>query len=420
MTCTRMALAAAGLMTAVTACVPDHVAATPLAVAIPSPTLAVTTEQPTTLVPTATGRGAPVVETTDVQARVVTRCPPDATVDLIALGMPGNWALLQSPDREEDLRKWQLLLQTKEQVPVGGVLDIPGTWLEFRGISPSHRQVASYAYRDLSDTIDIWVLSPEAGTTTRVVEGLDRPRVVEWLGDGTLAILDNSGGQWPSTWMLVDVTTAGQRRLPEVQLELAHAFSPDGTRLIYLAPVKGGWQVRLRDFDADTDDRVLPWLEPEVIQSPSSIRIQWTDAGVTLSVIDSLRLTVTVALSPDSLLSKAAPTGIIEFPRGAMRSISSWFSPDGRWIAIWRGYGEYLGSPDTTWEFLILDTHGWSLYDYCLPSEWLAPGAIAGSPDGQFLTLAREGIGSVVLDLATGKRAYLEGQFVSGWLVTSP
>jgi hypothetical protein len=356
----------------------------------------------------------------EIQARVVSRCSTETETGISQLGLPGNWGLLLSAESEEDFRNW-------ESLGAGGqtaALDVAGypsaSWLEFRGVSPSHRLIALYAYTEDHDLVDLWVATAADGTARRIAEGFDRPHVIEWLSDETLAVFDGGAPRWYSTWILLDVATGARRHLPEVWLELAHAFSPDGSRLIYLSPARGGREVRLHEFEDAADYRILPWIDPGRIQIASNIWMQWTTAGVTVALLDGVSLTVASNLQVGDLLTVPIGPRTLLFQREATQFLSYWFSSDGRWIALWRGYGDYFRDPNTEWEFLVLDTTGWALYDYCLPAEWLSPANIRGSPDGGFLSLTVRGVGTVILDLTTGARAYLPGQYVWGWVVSTP
>ena len=406
---------------AATSCAaPAFLAATPTAVNIPTQRGTLTSTPASGLPTTAPHSPTPALQTPGIQARVVSRCSIETGNGISNLDLPEDWALLLSAESEGDFRNWESLGPGGE----AAALDVAGypsaSWLEFRGVSPSHRLIALYAYFEDTDLIDLWVASPGNGMAWRVAEGFDRPYVLEWLSDEVLAVFDGGTPRWYTTWILVDVATGARRQLPEVWLELAHAFSPDGSQLIYLSPVRGGREVHLYDFEEGTDNRILPWLDPGRIQIASNIWMQWTTAGVTVALVDGARITVAPNVPVGGLATDTGVVRTLVFPREATRSFSYWFSNDGRWIALWRGYGGYFMFPDTQWEFLVLDTTEWILYDYCLPTQWLSPATISGSPDGSFVSLTSLGVGSVVLDLTTGARAYLPSRYVWGWVVTSP
>jgi hypothetical protein len=358
---------------------------------------------------------APTIGEGGVEA--VLRCPSEPTTSLASLDFQANWALLSSPEIAEDMRNWQVLGAEGETTSLN-IVDDAADWISFAGVSPGRRDFAYYTVREGDELLDLWVRSVSGGDPRLIAEGLERRYVTEWINDETIAVFDGGGGAWFSTWIIIDTMTGERHVLPAVWLEFAHAFSPDASELIYLALAPhGGRELRLREFPTGSDYRIFPWVDPARVQQGSSITIQWSTNGVTVTLMDARSITVALNIPRNSLTAEAVPTRTLLFPRESTEWAMSRPSDAGL-IALWRGFGQYLADPDAEWEFLVLDTTVWQLYNYCLPPEWRLPHATELSPDGRFLSISRTGIGEVgtiLLDSRTGQRAFLAGLGVWGW-----
>jgi len=362
----------------------------------------------------------PIVE---LEGEITLRCPSNAITRMSSLGIRPDWALLASSEIAEDMRRWQIIDQQGEMTPLQ-MLDNATEWTSFAGVSPNRRSVAYFTVGQRNELLDLWVSSTSGGESTLLAEGFQRRHVLEWISDEAIAVFDGGGGPWYSTWLIINTANGEQRTLPSIWLELAHAFSPDGSKLIYLdlAP-EGGREFRLREFETGSDYRVFPWVHPDRIQQRSNVWIQWTTDGVSLALMDSRSLTIALNVAEESLTAETTSATSLTFPREATTWGMSSFAPDSTSLPIWRGYGEYFADPETEWELFLLDTADWRLYDYCLTPEWKSPNVIETSPDGRFLSISRIHVGEVgtmVLDSMTGRRAYLPGLGVWGWIVTTP
>jgi len=123
-----------------------------------------------------------------------------------------------------------------------------------------------------------------------------------------------------------------------------------------------------------------------------------------------------VNLSPTMLDQGNEPVWEVQMPgEGWDYSDVRWWSSDSQLIGVVQKSGEGIPSASRR-QFYVLDTAHWVLYDYCLPKE-LSPGRIYSSADERFLawSASKSDVqGIVVLELATGRRAWLPDLEVIG------
>jgi hypothetical protein len=135
--------------------------------------------------------------------------------------------------------------------------------------------------------------------------------------------------------------------------------------------------------------------------------------------MDTIGFDLVVNLPPDLLDQQDVPVQRVVLAGPSTVLGIGWWSSDSGLIAINRRFGKWEGDPSGPAEFRLLDTSKWLLYDYCLPQN-LMPGIVHNSADERFLAWTVVGpnnsiAGTVIVELATGRRAWLPGWEVLGW-----
>jgi hypothetical protein len=369
----------------------------------------------------------------EIQPQIEHRCPRNATRDLADLGLQAGSSLLVSPDIHDDMRTWQVLDARGEATPISLLHDAQGH-ITFAGVSPGHGWIAYYAPGATDQLLDLWVGSLAGGEARRVMEGLKTVHFTQWISEEAIVVFHVVGGLWQaySTWMIIDTRTGERDLLPAIWVGGDHAFSPDGSALIYYGQTpQGDTGLILHDLLSGKQRRVFPWTDdPIFLPEAHTFWISWTAQGVSAARIGETSMTMALNVPEDALAAESIPLTTLALPgKGPLASMGLfsplemslpiWQSPGNVLLPMWKGHGR---EPDTEWEFFLLDTATWHAYDYCLAPWWRSPSRLGISPDGQFLAITTtliDNVDSIILDLETGLRADLPGLGIWAWVRTS-
>ncbi|MDD2696403.1 MAG: hypothetical protein PHD58_10800, partial [Anaerolineales bacterium] len=189
------------------------------------------------------GQWSPTTPRTDLPANPTLQPGVCLTVDSLALLDPAPSALSNGKallyEKLDDTGKWGLVLYnldgSQKQVVVSA-----GNW---GALSPNGSRVA---YSALDNGIHILDLASQADEVLPGAAGFD----LHWSPDGKrIAYIGSSGGVVNSVFV-VNTDGTQVRRVSDWSYEAVIGWSPDGTRLYFVAPFTGGvaWKVYSLDL----------------------------------------------------------------------------------------------------------------------------------------------------------------------------
>ena len=342
---------------------------------------------------------------------IESRCPDQAEVPLSDLGLRESDRLIVYLFRDGKEESLSLLDRNMDLTPfprdTGGSISPDKRWFFFREREKDH------------DTYELWVSSIDGETSVRVLGGLPWTSNFYWTDNHTLVDVDMDAS---AAVLRIDPFVPRIETLDTVILDVDRwifAFSPDATKVIYLQyEYQHPTSFMLHDFSTGEDQSIFPGMDPSRIQNP--VFLNWKSPKVSLAFMDGNILELALNVPPEQLAQQHFPQQRILFPENSHPRIyarlpGGW-STDSRYLAIELTFKD--GSIDPTGQdwFYILDTSRWVLYDYCLPS----PGLLFASSDERFLAWDAkkenpERLGTYVLELATGKRAWIDDWEVLEW-----
>lgn len=412
------------LMTACSSSVGDSPTATPktmttipnlTAISTPMTTVAPTQLPIPTLTPAPTSRPTQPSEPQPITPSIKARCPAQPEVSLSELGLESTSHLIVVPTDDGSSTQWTLL--GRDLTPKR-ILDstFDGKPLSFGGTAPDQRWFAFYSLGKNEPNLDLWISSIDGTTQQLALENLEHPNYFQWLNNQTIVMYERSDLPWYTTSVRIDPFTSESISLAPVFLDFGiYAFSPDVSQVIYLEGFPYAW--KLYDYTANSKQTILPWMDASRIELPNYASVSWTEHGVSVALMDATAMELVVNLPSDSLSQMDVPRHRILFSDKSTAWGFNWWSSDNRLIAFRRAFGESNGIPTGPIKFYILDTVPWVLYDYCLPED-LIPDFLFASADQRFLSwtgIQSNIMGTVVMEIATGRRAWLSGWKTLGW-----
>lgn len=365
----------------------------------------------------------PTNRNTQLESDTVKVCPQLAEVTFQELGLSESTSLVVLPTDDPLPGEWRVLTADSNLrgLTVG---ELRATPFAFIGMSPEKEKFAFYVTSNGGEPeYSLLVGHLIDGSVRPIIEGLEKPFTAEWVDADRIVLLDD---RFESTWLspelLINTATGETTDLPDVSLEIAHDFSPDGSRVIYLGSNEQDqsqemrvW--RLRDLTSSEEEEVLARMDLSHVRVAGEALVNWGPKGIAAAVLSSGSLQITVDISESQIKDPHASGTIINFDMPSTAHTLKWWATDNSLLAIRRSIGEFEGDTGGTQEFFILNTVDMKLYEYCLPDE-LMPGRILASADNTYLgwTTLREGEqGSIILDLENGHWAWLEGWEILGW-----
>lgn len=391
----------------------------PTATIAPSPRFTVTNAQTATATPTQTLILTPTYG--QVEPPIELYCPVQPEVSLAELGVSTTSRLIVVPSDDQLQTLWSLvgIDMTPERIPTTPVSDMP---FLYHGTSPDQHWFTFYAWSEDGLGFDLWISSIDGKTQWLAVQGFERLYSLHWVNDQTIIIFERSapGQIWPETFLRLNPFTTEIASLESVYLDLGvYAFSPDASQVIYLARIP--YTLKLHDYQTDAEKTIFPWLETSRISLPNDISLNWTASGVSAALMDSSSLDLAINIPPAMLGQRYVSMQRVLLPGESTALDITWWSSDSGLIAVKQAFGESEGDLSGPAQFYTLDTTRWVLYDYCLPEE-LYPGIIHASADDRFLAWAVRDRsdsghfeGTVIMEPATGRRAWLRDMVVIGW-----
>lgn len=399
---------------------------TPIEASAPTPNIPLpftaTSIPTTTAAPTRTSNpeSTPGLVQTRVPVKplVEFRCPAQPEVSLADLGLNLSTRLVVRPPKEYSSIEWGLAGSNLKPQHIRATVTDGIPFPTLGGISPNGRWLAFFTEDKDNRTDDLWISSIDGQNQWRVLNDLEHAYGLRWVNDQTIVLFHGPlGYHWPVTSLRLDPFTLETVPLAPVYLEFGvYAFSPDAFQVIYIDRyLPYSW--KRYDFETNTTQTVLPSIGLRHFALPFQASVHWATGGVSVAVTGAPEMELVVNLPPTTLGQRNESVWEVSFPgEGWDYSDVNWWSSDSQLIGVVLKSGE--GDPSASRrQFYILDTAHWVLYDYCLPEE-LNPGQIYSSADEHFLawSASDSGIqGTVVMELATGRRAWLPDLEVIGW-----
>jgi len=339
-------------------------------------------------------------------------CPEQAEVSLDQLGLDSTSHLIVRYGSQ-----WNLVRSDSTQQTI---VSVPDTI--FAGISPDQRWFAYHVEGVNGLDSELWVSSTDGKVQSMAAKyAVTAPSIFyEWVNNETLIGFIGSFGERITATRLNPFT---QETLQITQITVtsgttSYTFSPDASQVIYSEfPVS--WM--LYDYQTKTKRPVLPWLETSGENPPSPL-IRWTANGISVTSLHAKDLRIVTNLPLAELERSISPLQTVVLPDHSKSSAQriEWWSSDSRYLGVSLVFGgkdryDVTGLPKA---FYILDTYEWVTYAYCLPED-LMPTRIHASLDERFIawTVVSNNTlqGVAVMELATGKRAFLPDVELLGW-----
>jgi hypothetical protein len=290
-------------------------------------------------------------------------------------------------------------------------------------LSPDHRW---FAYLEISDGFTIWISSVDgsqhfAGIRNAVGSSF------RWITDNRITVY-NKAGFWsdcPSEMQIFDPFSGDVKNIPYITTQGSQYcfpipyLNPDLSQALYLNS-QTGWEIY--NYKTQTANSVLPGMDT----SPSGNKsyFHWGKDGLSFAVPDSDKITFAFDI-PETRFTSETNVNTISLPNGTVNenTIFSFWIPEKQIAGL-----DLAGAGDTTVlgcdipeTFAIVNLATRDLDYYCLNrsffndklgSAWF----VYSSADSRFvgwtvreLPSNDEPIGSVILDIETGKVSYLEG-----------
>ncbi len=347
------------------------------------------------------------------------RCPGSPEVQLSELGLDDRARLIVYPDIEREIQTWGLI-DSKSNFDLvfddnfeGGV----SVW-----VSPNKQWFAlRIAEEDHYSYFDLWVASIDGQELKKIIKDVYYTTVFRWSDSETLIAIDHELSR-PAMLISPLQATPVYEELEPVILELVDwnkfAFSPNGSKMIYFRPA---WdppsQWELHDYDTGETVVAFPGMDVAQFRLNSDAWINWQEENLSLAVISENTIELAMDIPPDDLTHQGFPMYKVMFPEESKLSDVYWWSRDSRYIAF-RRFLEYDKVGPSI--FYVLDTNRWVLYDYCITTSTGWGGV---SADERFIALNdysdpdRKGI--IVLEIATGLRARIDGYWLLDWGLVS-
>lgn len=268
---------------------------------------------------------------------------------------------------------------------------------------------------------ELWVSSVDGKTRMKILGGLPWTSTFFWTNNQTIISIDRDAS---AAVLRIDPFLPRIEALEPVILDLDRwifAFSPDASQVIYLPyEHQRPTSLLLHDYATGEEQSVFPGLDPSRIQPPFPVFLNWGSDSVSLAFKDGPILDLALNVPLEQLAKQRFPQQRVLFPDKSYPIIYNMMSggwlDNSRYLSLGLAFRD--GAIDPTGEhwFYILDTERLVLYDYCIPS----PGLLYASSDERFLAwgATKEGTGSLgtyVLEIATGIRAWIEGWIVLEW-----
>jgi hypothetical protein len=344
------------------------------------------------------------------------RCPSQPEVSLEALGLPRASHLLVVPADDKARTAWQVLAGD------GGLR--PFDHRAFSGepafapaISPDQRWLAFYE-RTASGG-DLWVSAADGNRQWIARESLDRPYLTDWATNETMIVFERERGLLgPTTAFRLDPFTKALTPIEPVYLEWnTYAFSPDGEQVIYLQDMPLVFW--LYDYRTAETRRVFPWAGGRVTRF-YKLAVHWGTNGASVAVMDETGLDLALAM-PSSSFQKHT-VSIFHLPVEEGRAwYVNWWSADGKRVLLTLGVDDATTETSALSKLHLLDADRQTLYDLCLTAEELSVDSTStyASADQHFLAwpASKTGaLGTVVWEVATGRRAWTPDVRVIGWI----
>jgi hypothetical protein len=289
-------------------------------------------------------------------------------------------------------------------------------------ISPDKRWLAYLTYGD-NKRLKLWVSSIDGKTHFMALPDVEPRASIEWANNQTLMISwftgenEESGGTAvlrlnPFTeerWVFDNVIA------PTLVSTTKYAFSPDAWQIIHINSLLPMRRWELYDYSTGDSEVVFPWMDTSRVLYPYYVSLNWTASGVSMAFMDATSLEIVVNIPPDSISQKNVPVQKVALPGKAATSWGiDWWSLDNTLVALKRSLGE-LGDQGGPNQFYLLNTRHWILYDYCTVPSY--PYASADERYLAWVTIdpVSSSRGTMVMELATGRRVWLPGWEVLGW-----
>jgi Tol biopolymer transport system component len=233
--------------------------------------------------------------------------------------------------------------------------------------------------------MEIWIhdLDTEKQTPLRLPGEDQGANLVYWAPDGkNVAITRSVEGGLQSIWLAAVDGSHAEELVPPTRSLLGDPFSPDGTSLLYAAPVDEIRQLFVLDV-ATRETRQLtsyPW---------DSLSGEWSPDGRSLAVVSNRGGAVQIWSMP-------ASGGEMEpLTSGDERVRHASYSPDGRWVYFQPSHRNIYRVPATGGEFQKITN---------FPESGLFIEEPALSPDGRSLAYCRSNGGSSLWVFEIGDR----------------
>jgi hypothetical protein len=370
--------------------------------ALPSPIAATNTPAPTQSL-------APAIS---APPTIVKRCPSQPELALSELGLSDSARLIVTAiDNPSRTDFWLIDSQLNttsslEHIDGSSVLQI----------SPDQRW-AAYTLRvekEVGYAYDLWVSSIEGDERMKILSS-ERLLNYLWSDHKTLVVIDREASAPTFRINPFDMEIIP---LDPVIIDVGawqFTFDPSGTKLIYLpADYMRPESWKLYDYSTGEEANVFPGMDVSRIELPPDVSVSWKSTGVSLAFMDEHNLDLANNVPSVALQERPFPTHTISFPDKSIRRHFLWWSSDNRLLAFLRYLELHPGDYTGPAQFFVLDTVEWVLVDYCVD-----PGSIYASVDERFLAItthdSNEQYGTLIVEIATGKRAWLEGVRVRGW-----
>jgi hypothetical protein len=350
------------------------------------------------------------------EPEVVQRCPAHAQITLQDLSLsPYSRLIVRSAIESAEGLK---LIDGNNFTPI----DIPRTTkIDFEAISPDHKWFAFYRWQEATQDVELWISSIDGRDQWRAAEHIEFPSSADWVSDDLIGVYQDV------PIGTVDPFNKVWQPLPDpavnvaIQSNTSH-LSPDGRAMIFVGSDSSGNAWYLLDYENLKLHKLFPWIvldeqESSYIVPRTSVR--WSPGGLSILVerrygIDlASNIAVSRANDTNTLVSRVVLPG-----EGLQTNIIAW-SDNSSLLALVR-YDLQMGRNGPN-QLYVLNADANTLYDYCFDRQRIfSYGGI--SPDNRFMawTLFADEAGSaqrqiVVLDLATGLYAELEGMEFVAW-----
>jgi len=381
---------------------------TPLPLISPAISFTPTPQASPTPVPSFT----PVPTLAPLYPALVTVCPSNPSVTVEKLGLEPDTLLLVVPETAEV--KWDGLFvitadaPTPQRMPAlsqGGLLSPNGQWFIFvRTVEGTDKTIPWIGSIDGEQQ---WPLTAD-----------ERLEGGSWLNDETVLLfgLEDIGfmnSVYKTVQVLNPFTLEGQfvenlPRMTNVGIGAKFLHHADRTHLIY----QDGYDYRLRDVFAQTDQLVLEWLRDDPADFLDKSVSIVSDGYIVIRVDRPYGLDMSPPMSPEEVVASHSYSQTMRpiiFPSAIMPASAGLLSENIPGVIV---------SGDAEW-FYWFDYQQGVIKDYCFPSD----GFFKASLDGKFAAFTRETLPhtlptqktTFILNLETGYVSRIDNYAFFGW-----